>query len=101
MTANAPLTYGRVAAAPGAMAHLAAIRARFLELYPEAAHEPEVDRATAAWLAILSYSLARHDRMGAARLYASALRAHAPIALRWLPRFAAGVILGPARRRKQ
>ena len=99
VTANAPLTYGRIASARRAMADLALIRARFLELYPEAAHEPEVGRATAASLAILSYSLAQRDRRAAARLYAVALRAHVAMALRWLPRCAASVILGGLLRR--
>jgi hypothetical protein len=77
------------------MSDFAAIRARFEELYPEAAHEPEVKRATGSALGALSCAVARYDRAAAMRIYAAALRKHAPFALRLSPRFAASVVLGP------
>jgi hypothetical protein len=100
MTANNPVTYGRIANIERATTDLPRLRARFMERYPEAEGEPEVDRMTAALLAGVSNTVAGIDRAAAFATYRAAVRADAATALRLMPRIAAKAVSGAVRRRR-
>ena len=98
VTVNNPRTFGWTRNVEGFLEELAAIRARFVALYPEAASDLEVRRQTGTMIARVSCVIAGENRRAAVAGYTAAMRFAPATAVRIFPRFIAKLVLGWTRR---